>query len=283
MSISLVTPPSAEPVSVAQLMQQMGMVAVADGGLDETLQFQFSSALISARREIESYLRRVLITQHWILRLDHFRWHEMDLPKPPFQSIDWFKYVDTGANVDQLYRDTTYGQNFPAPYGYQLERGSETECARIFPPWAKPWPPVLLVPSAVMIQFRCGYGGPQNVSMTQGSGVLVGPVFNPDDAPIMTGEIGTRVVIPGAGTNGLSDPPVVGYVASVDQNGQATLNVTAATAVTNVAAWIGNEIPPEINKAILLTAQYYYEQTSVGGDLPEYIKCMVKPYRNLVA
>jgi hypothetical protein len=140
-----------------------------------------------------------------------------------------------------------------------------------------------MVPSNVMVQFRCGYGGPQLVTMTAASAILVGPVFNPDDAPLMTGDTGTLVSVPGAGADGLNSPPLVANVASVDVNGQATLSVAATTAVANVQAWIGNPIPGDIIKAILLLAQFYYEQASVGGEIPRYITDSIWPYRNLVS
>jgi hypothetical protein len=286
MSIALVMPPVCEPVTEAQLLQQMGFGTVADQTLAATLNAQLSTSLVAARGKIESFLRRVLVTQHWILRRDRFTYLPIELPKQPFQSIDWMKYVDTSGNVQPLLLDTSYGSNFTYQYGYQLERGSETQPARLFPPWSKPWPPTLQVPSNVMIQFRCGYGGPVAVSMTQGSAafsVQDGTVFNPDDAPLMTGDTGTIVSVPGAGANGLNGPPLVTNIASVDQYGNATLAATAQTAVTNVQAWVGQPIPPEILKAILLLAQFFYEQASVGGDIPGYIMDMVWCYRNLTS
>jgi uncharacterized phiE125 gp8 family phage protein len=286
MSIALITPPTAEPITVAQLMQQMGFGTVADGTLEAVLDAQLTTAAVAARHNIESFLRRALITQHWLLRRDCFTHRGIDLPKPPFQSVDWFRYVDTGANVQPLLLDTTYGQNFPAPYGYQLERGSETQSASLYPPWSKPWPPTLRVPSSVMVQFRCGYGGPVMVNMTLGSAILSvqdGTIFNPDDAPLMTGDTGLKISVPGAGSQGLNGPPLTTNVASVDINGQATLAATATTAVTNVQAWAGHPVPPDIIKAILLLSQFYYEQSSVGGEIPSYVMDSIWAYRNLVS
>jgi hypothetical protein len=99
MSISIVTPPAAEPISCAQLAQQMGFGTVADGTLEATLNAQLSTAIVGARGNIESWLRRALITQHWLLRRDGFPPHTLELPKPQFQSIDWFKYVDTARRM----------------------------------------------------------------------------------------------------------------------------------------------------------------------------------------
>lgn len=284
MSIALITPPAVEPITVAQLMNQMGFATIADGTLEAVLNTQLTTAIQGARGNIESFLRRVLITQHWLLRRDCFTHHAIDLPKPPFQSIDWFKYVDNGGSVQDLLLDSTYGQNFSSPYGYQLDRGSETQPASLYPPWSKPWPPTLRVPSSIMVQFRCGYGGPIKVSMTQGSAVLsTNTIFNPDDAPLMVGDTGLPICVPGAGANALNGPPLNTHIASIDANGQATLANEAITAVTNVQAWAGYPVPPDIIKAMLLLAQFYYEQASVGGEIPAYIMDSIWGYRNLVS
>jgi hypothetical protein len=117
--------------------------------------------------------------------------------------------------------------------------------------------------------------------MAAGSAVLVGPTFNLDDAPLMAGDTGTQVSIPGAGAEGLNSPPLVTNVTSVDMNGQATLAATATSAVTNQQAWIGQPIPGDIIKSILLLAQFYFEQSSVGGEIPGYIMDCIWPYRSL--
>jgi hypothetical protein len=280
LSIELITPPVAEPVTTAQLMQQMGFGTVSDSTLNATLQAQLTIYLVAARRNIESYLRRVLVTQHWLLRLNEFHHHGIELPQPPLQSIDFFQYVDTFANTDYLYRDITFGQNFPSPYGYQLQRGSETQPGYLYPPWAKPWPPTLRVPSAVMVQFRCGYGGPAVVSMAANSAVLEGFTFNPDDAPLMAGETGTWVTLQVPDSNGVLGPLKTNVV-SVDGEGNGTLAYEPTAAIENGQAWIGRQVPQDILNAIYLTAQFYYEQASVGGDVPGYIKDSISCYRHL--
>jgi uncharacterized phiE125 gp8 family phage protein len=292
--IVLITPPAAEPVALADVKLQLGLGPVEDS--DRLAQQQLSDklrAFIAAAREAcEDYTRRVFITQTWLLRRDSFPGHnfryqtngypEIDMPKPPLQSIASFQYVDVSGTLQTLTQDTTYGVDPTFPqYGYQLDRGSETQPGRLISPFARPWPPTRMVPSNVIIQFRAGYGGPVTVSMTNGSAVLTAPnfTFNNDDQPLMAGDTGTLISIPGAGANGATLNTNVTSVA----NGVATLAATAGTTVTNVMAWVGKPVPKQIIAAIKFLVQDYYENGSAGGDLPESVTRQLKPYRNLVA
>jgi hypothetical protein len=111
--------------------------------------------------------------------------------------------VDTAGAVQSLTLDTTYG-NGSLQYGYQLRRGTLTQPARVMPSWARPWPPSRMVPSNVMIQFRCGYGQPIVCSMTQlcGADDRRRDHVQPDDAPLMAGDTGLPISVQGAGANG---------------------------------------------------------------------------------
>lgn len=294
--IVLITPPPVEPVAVTDLLNQMGMVVPSDAGLAASITAQFTALLVAARKDCENYAQRVFITQSWLLRRDSFPGHnlryewngypQIDLPKPPFQSVDFFKYVDVSGTVQELTVDTTYGTNPANPqYGYQLDRGSETQAARLLPPFARPWPPTRMVPANVLVQFRCGYGGPLTVTTAEGSPVITGPVFNPDDAPLIAGDAGLAVSIPGAGpVVDTAATALVSHIASVDVNGQATLADNAVTAVTKAAGWFGDPVPDPILQAIKFLAQWYYEQASiVDQPLPRVVRALLDPYRNLVA
>lgn len=293
--VVLIKAPAAEPVSVSQMMAQLGMGTITDAALTAALNSQLTGYLLAARRDCENYTRRAFITQTWLLRRDSFPGHafryqwngypEIDIPKPPFQSLQFVQYVDVSGTLQTLTQDTTYGVNPAFPqYGYQLDPGSETQAARLIPPFARPWPPTRMVPGNVLIQFRCGYGGPLTVSMQEGSAVVSvkgGYVFNPGDAPVMTGDTGMPVCIPGAGAAGAA---LVTNIASVDVDGNATLATPAATAVANISGWFGHPLPQEIVQAIMMLAQFYYEQTSVVDQpLPRVVRALLEPYRNLVA
>jgi hypothetical protein len=290
----LIAPPLSEPVTLAEIKLQLGFGPVEDSTREASsiLNDKLRPLLLAARRECESYTRRVFITQRWLLRMDGFpgkdwryNWNgypAIMFPKPPLQSIDFVKYVDTFGQVQSLPFDTTYGNNSPQ-YGYQLWRGSETEPGLIYSSWARPWPPTRMVPSNVLVQFRCGYGQPIICSMTGGSAVLSvtgGITFNPDDAPLMVGDTGLPISVPGAGANGGT---LNTFIASVDGSGNATLRDSAAAAVTNVSGWAGTPVPEEIRTAIKLTVEAYYDKGWEGGELPAAARRQLDYYRNLVA
>lgn len=292
-SIALISAPVAEPVSLTMATKQLNL---DDGYTDDD---GFITGLITAARQAcENYTNRVLLTQTWILRRDSFPGHnlryqwdgypQINLPKPPFQSVASFQYVDVSGTPQTLTQDTTYGTNPANPqYGYQLERGSETQPARLLPPFARPWPPTRMVPANVIVQFRCGYGGPITCSMAQDSAVLTvsggAPLsFNADDAPLLPGETGLPISVPGAGPAGAV---LNTFIASVNPaNGQATLATPASTAVSGAAGWAGQAVPSAFIRAMLLLIDFYYENRGeTNVELPQAVKHELDPYLNWAA
>jgi hypothetical protein len=287
----LIAPPVSEPVSLAEVKLQLGFGPVEESTREASsiLNDKLRAFILAARRECESYTRRVFITQRWLLRLDGFpgkdwryNWNgypAIRLLPPPFQSVDFVKYVDTAGAVQDLPLDTSYGNNAPQ-YGYQLWRGSETALAHIYSSWARPWPPVRMVPSNVMIQTRNGYGQPIVCSMTNNSALLTvagGIKFNADDAPLMAGDTGLPIAIPGAGAN---ESTLNTFIASVNAStGVATLKDQAAATVNNVAGWAGWPVPEEIRNAIKLTVEDYYDRGCEADELPGVAKRLLGYYR----
>jgi hypothetical protein len=283
--LRLITPPAAEPVTLASFKNLLRFDAT-DSSWDPTL----SLYLTAARESVENCCRIALVTQTWLWRLDSFPsvplrydrngYPQILLPKPPFQSIDSFVYVDTSGTVQTLTRDPSYGVNLAAPfYGYQLEPGGGIMPAGLTPPWARPWPPQRMVPANVTIQFRCGYGGPLTVSMAANSPALTaaGFTFNPDDAPQIEGDAGTKICIPSAS--------LTTNVASVDDEGNATLAAAPAAIVTDQSAWLGNPVPNPLVLAILFQAQFFFEKGGVSDQVnPRVIDSLRNSgYRNLVS
>jgi len=313
MSIALIQGPVAEPVTLSEVKLQLGFGPMQDSDrtASQILDQKLRAFIIAARQDCENWCNRVFLTQSWILRRDSFPGHnlryewngypQIELPKPPFQSVISFGYIDVAGTPQTLTQDTTYGTNPTNPqYGYQLERGSETEPGRLLPPFARPWPPTRMVPANVIVQFRCGYGGPITCSIEEGSPLLTvtggAPLsFDFDDAPLLPGETGLPIFIPGAGSptasaiNPATGLPVLGAlatnIASVNPaNGVATLAANAAATVANVPGWAGQPLPKVIPTAILMLAEFYYEH---GGcedvPMPRVIESLLEPYRNFVS
>lgn len=287
MSIVLIKPPSGEPVSVSDMYVQLGMVEPADVALDAAFTAKLTRAIAAARRICDTYTRTVYLTQTWLLQMDSFPrhderyssgWpHQILLPKLPFQSIEFMKYVDTDGNLQTLLQDTTHGQN-PAslPYGFLLDNGSETQPARLRPLWAGPWPPTRRVPNAVQIQFKCGYGGPVlGATIAIDTAIVQGLVFLP-------GDVGQSVIVPGAGVEGVD---LKTSILSIDINGQATLKDNVVIAIEpTISLWVGHPVPETIKQAILLQAEFLFSQ---GGDIdlppPQIVRLLLDEHRNLVA
>jgi hypothetical protein len=289
-SLVCIVPPAAEPVSLDDFRSFLEIPAD-----DTSHDAKLSSLLVAAREDCERYTRTKLVTQTWLLRTDSFPsisvvydrngYPKLQLPFPPFQSIDFFKYVDTAGAVQTIQRDTTYGNNPAAPfYGYQLEPGGGLIPARLLPNWARPWAPQRLVPANTMVQFRCGYGGPLTVSVAEGSAALTvagGFTFNPDDAPNLTGDTGAKITVTGAGAEGAD---LVTTIATVDAEGNATLASPAAAAVADVPAWLGAPVPEALRLSIMFQAQFFYEQGSaVDQAVPRVVEALRKSFRNMVS
>lgn len=155
----LITPPAAEPVTLADLKLQCGLSPVEDTDHVKELANaqQLRRFIRGARTMCENTTRRAFLTQTWKMLLDgwpridgHYQnhgHHPVLLPKQPFQSLVAFTYVDT-QGITQLMSD----------WGYQLDPGSDSQPARLNPPWLMPWPPTRLIPNNISITFICGYG-----------------------------------------------------------------------------------------------------------------------------
>lgn len=274
----LITPPPIEPVTVADMMLQLGMGTPADGTLDAQLTAKLTGLTKAARGHCESYTRRVLITQSWRLLLDgwphvhrlylNHGHHPVLLPKQPFQSLTDFTYVDTQGITQPM-----------SVWGFQTDPGSDAQPARLNPPYLMPWPPVRMIPNNISITFKCGYGGPVTASMTANSPILTGPVFNP-------GDVGQAVSVPGA-IAAVSPAPataLVSSILSIDISGQATLAASATAAVTGVQAYIGQQVPDEILTAIMFMAQHFFQNgADVDLPTPRIVAEILSPYCNRVS
>jgi uncharacterized phiE125 gp8 family phage protein len=119
------------------------------------------------RTEAENALQRSLITTTWLITLDAFPrcksgypplypptvagispWQRsgvIELPKPPIQSVDWVKYVDTNGVLQTL-----------DPSAYVLVAAREP--GELWPAFGTSWPVTRDQAGAVTVQFKAGYG-----------------------------------------------------------------------------------------------------------------------------
>jgi uncharacterized phiE125 gp8 family phage protein len=276
MPIKLITRPAAEPVTLADLKSQLGLSPAQDTDQlqSDLLSKRLRRLLAAARAECENLTRRVFVTQTWQQRLNNWphrdpRYDEhfstpLVLPKPPFQSVSSFTYVDTQGNPQDMFA-----------YGFQVDNGSETQPGYLTPPFAQPWPPLRMVPSNVQVTFRCGYGGPVTVSTSPAAAVLSTPAWAWN-----LGDVGMPISIPGAGVAGTTFATSIASVTA----GVATLTAATTTAVTSATAYAGEPVPETITNAILFLAQFYEENGAIASaETPKQVLNALRPYMHYVS
>ncbi|MFZ6755762.1 head-tail connector protein [Undibacterium sp. Ji50W] len=155
MGYQLITPPSAEPVLLAEAKLHL-RVDIAD---DDLL---IGMLITAARQYAEQLTARSFITQQWRCTIDSFPGQQnasyvpwgstFSLPdnailleKGPFQSIDAIQYVDM-AGITQTMPSSDYIADLTGPL------------ARITPKFGKIWPITLPQIASVKVDFTCGYG-----------------------------------------------------------------------------------------------------------------------------
>lgn len=131
------TPPVEEPVTLAEVRQQIGIVQNQDTSRDAVIK----GLIVSARRWIESYTRRALITQTWTQYRYDFD-DCMDL-KVNLQSVQSVKYKDVDGNWQTLATSIYY---------------VDTVNSAIHLAYGASWPVTYAQSNAIEIEYISGYG-----------------------------------------------------------------------------------------------------------------------------
>ena len=140
MSLTLITPPAVEPVSLADMRVQCRIDA-ADTSEDALLAIYITAARMAAEHE----LQRALINQTWELRIDAFPDAEIRLDKAQARSITSVLYVDAAGALQTL-----------SSGAYVLD--SNTAPGWLLPADGTSWPDTDDVANAVRVQFVAGFG-----------------------------------------------------------------------------------------------------------------------------
>jgi uncharacterized phiE125 gp8 family phage protein len=161
-ALRLVTPPLAEPVSLAEAKAHLRVDTDSDDALIARL-------ITAARGLVEAQQRRALVTQTWDLTLDG--WPEWDrrygaiairLPLPPCQSVGPITYLDPNGVLT-----TMPGAD------YVIDLGDRMTPARVQPLRGRSWPALARVPGAVTVRFIAGYGAAEDVPATTRQAILL--------------------------------------------------------------------------------------------------------------
>ena len=157
MSVKLITAPTEEPVTLAEMKLYLKLGAdTTDDGL--------VSAMIKAMREqCENELKRAICTQTWELILDTFP-VAIELPLPVTQSIVSVKYLDINGMQQTI-----------DPTQYVLD--SESQPAFLVPIINTCWPATGAYINAVRIRYVAGFGlasaVPENIKLWIKSSVFL--------------------------------------------------------------------------------------------------------------
>jgi len=137
MSQTLVTAPTAKPVTLSEVKKHLRVTASDDDKL--------INSLITAATELaEIYTWRRFITQTWDYFLNDFDYVNT-LPYGKLQSVTSVKYYDS-SNAQQTIANTVY------------DVVTDSDPGRVNLAYSQTWPYVYDRENAVEIRFVCGYG-----------------------------------------------------------------------------------------------------------------------------
>ena len=146
MSLTLVTAPAIEPVTVAELKAHLKIEDVVN---DEDA--EMADWIRSAREYGEQCTHRAFLTQTWDDARSHFPYDDdpIWLPLAPLLSVTSIKYVDPDG-VTQTWNASLY--TVDAPSGPTARRGC------VVPNYAQYYPVIREGLRSVTIRFVAGYG-----------------------------------------------------------------------------------------------------------------------------
>ncbi|QIM48985.1 hypothetical protein G9Q38_07215 [Pusillimonas sp. DMV24BSW_D] len=149
MSLKVITPPAAEPVSLQEAKLHLRIIAALSDTATHPEDAMIESLIVAARQGAEHLTGRALMPQTFELGLDGFV-DKIKLPMPPLVSITSLTYVDVAGNVQVL--DSA---------DYEVDTYSEP--AKIVRPYGTFWPATKCQPNAVMIRYEAGYANATDV------------------------------------------------------------------------------------------------------------------------
>jgi uncharacterized phiE125 gp8 family phage protein len=148
-SLSLITGPTADPVTLAEAKAQCRVDSAEEEGL-------LVGYLLAARHYCEDYTGRVFATQTWEMKLDGgwptvfdrptvARRNRIVLPNPPAQSVTSITYVDTSGALQTL-----------ASNQYSFSKGDIF--GFVEQAYGVSWPAVRCQLETITVRFIAGYG-----------------------------------------------------------------------------------------------------------------------------
>lgn len=232
--MSVIVSPRAEPVTVTEAKEHSRIDISADDGY-------VGGLLASARRYVEQYTRRALVTQQRELLLDCFP-RCIELPVSPLQRVASIQYVDTQGATQTL-----------SSVSYRVDTSSDVP--RIVPAYGYNWPSTQPVINAVTVTYWAGYATPFTVDAGTDTLTAVNhPYANGDRVSLYNsgGDLPT-------GLDGIETYYAVGVSGNTLQlsttEGGSAVDITNTGSGTHYAGIV----PQELRHALMLTAAHWYE------------------------
>lgn len=136
-TLSLFAKPQSEPLTVQEAKDWARITEDEDDAIVDRL-------ISTARANVELLAGIALMTQTWDYYLDAFPC-EIDIPRPPLQSVTYIKYIDEDGVLQTLSSSL---------YTVDTKRWP----ARIVPAYGESWPGTRDEPNAVQVRFVAGFG-----------------------------------------------------------------------------------------------------------------------------
>ncbi|MCK4302835.1 MAG: phage head-tail connector protein [Candidatus Eisenbacteria sp.] len=144
----LVTPPTIDPVTVAEAK---ALARIETDGADTTIE----ELIAEATSRIEEVTSRQLVEATRKLFLNDFPGaEEIELPRPPLQSVTSVEYRDTDGTWQTLTVDDDYVVDTS---GGGTTPDDLSNVGRIYLPQDASWPSTYDEPNSVRITYVCGY------------------------------------------------------------------------------------------------------------------------------
>ena len=143
MSLTLVTGPTKEPLTIQQAKDHLRLDHDEDDGLLQDM-------IKAARVWVENQTKRAILTQTWDYTIDdNWPWKfggpRITLPLNPVESVTSIKYVDVDGTSPQ-----------PTLAATQYTVAARTHGSYIVPAYNVDWPTVRGVPDAITVRFVAG-------------------------------------------------------------------------------------------------------------------------------
>lgn len=153
MAVKVITPPTAEPITLEQVKLNLRIVLSDD---DDDLE----RMIRAARGMLEGITNRAIMLQTWEMATDFFPWPVVWDPRNPYGEVRLIgaPFVEV---VSVKYVDGTGAQQTLDPSSYLVN--DYVEPAALTPAYNSTWPVTQLRQAAVVIRYKVGYADAASV------------------------------------------------------------------------------------------------------------------------